>query len=251
MTEIIGDITERLLIDAGIGAGMRVLDVGCGRGDVSLLAARLVGEQGKVLGVDRDAVPLAAARTRARDLGLSNANFVEGDLSTFPLEIGLYDAIVGRRVLMYLPDPIAAVRRLASALRPGGLIIFQEHDSAMVPGRLTLLPLHERVHMWIWQTVQREGADIHIGFNLSSVFAQAGLAVEQVRAEAIVQTPKAHYAIGATVRAMLPRIVQQGIATEEEIDIDTLDQRLIEECENTGATFVGDMVFGAWARKPR
>ncbi|MBI3714516.1 MAG: class I SAM-dependent methyltransferase, partial [Betaproteobacteria bacterium] len=198
-------MTERLLVDAGISTGMRVLDVGCGRGDVSLLVARLVGEQGHVLGVDRDARPLAAAQERARELGLSNITFAEGDLCALSPEHGPFDAAVGRRVLMYQPDPVDAVRRLTRALRPGGIVIFQEHDSTMA-GCLTPLPLHERVHGWIWHTVEREGANIHMGFDLPSVLARAGLTVEQVRAEAIVQTPKAHYAVGAVVRAMLPRI---------------------------------------------
>ena len=243
-------MAERLLADAGIAVGMRVLDVGCGRGDVSLMIARLVGEQGRVLGIDRDARPLAAARERAGELDLSNVAFAEGDLCALSPEHGSFDAVVGRRVLMYQPDPAHAVRQFARALRPGGLVVFQEHDATMTPGRLTPLPLHERVHEWVWRTVEREGADIHMGFHLPSVLAQAGLAVEQVRAEAVVQTPGTHYPAGAIVRAMLPRIVQHGVATEEEVDVDTLDQRLIEEREKANAAYVGDMVFSAWARKP-
>jgi SAM-dependent methyltransferase len=250
MADIVGAMTERLLVDAGMGAGMRVLDAGCGRGDVSFLAARLVGEQGEVLGVDRDAHSLAAARERARDLGLSNISFSEGDLCALSPQHDIFDAVVGRRVLMYQPAPVDAVCQLARALRPGGLVIFQEHDSTMTPGRLTPLPLHERVHEWIWRTVEREGANIHMGFDLPSTFAQAGLVVEHVRAEAIVQTPKARYPVEAIVRAMLSRIVQQSVATEVEVDIDTLDRRLAEELEKANATYIGDMVFGAWARKP-
>jgi ubiquinone/menaquinone biosynthesis C-methylase UbiE len=250
MADIVGGMTERLLVDAGIGVGMRVVDVGCGRGDVSFLVARLVGEQGQVLGVDRDPRPLATARERARELDVSSVTFVEGDFCALLPEHGQFDGAVGRRVLMYQPDPVEAVRQLAAALRPGGLVVFQEHDSAMVPASLTPLPLHERVHGWIWRTVEREGANVHMGFDLASVLEQAGLTVEQVRAEAIVQTPKAHHATGTIVRAMLPRIVQQGVASEEEINVDTLDQRLVEERQRANATYVGDMVFGAWARKP-
>lgn len=250
MADIVGAMTERLLVDAGIGAGMRVIDAGCGRGDVSILVARLVGEHGLVLGVDRDAHPLAAARERARDLGLSNITFAVSDLCALSPDHGAFDAVVGRRVLMYQPDPVDDVRQLVRALRPGGLVIFQEHDSTMTPGRLTPLPLHERVHGWIWRTVEREGANIHMGFDLPFVLARVGLAVEHVRAEAIVQTPEMRYPVVAIVRAMLPRIVQQSVATEEEVDIDTLDRRLAEELEKANATYISDMVFGAWARKP-
>lgn len=72
----------------------------------------------------------------------------------------------------------------------------------------------------------------------------------QVRAEALVQTPLLRHPMGAIVRAMLPRIVQHGIATAEETDAEALDERLLEEQRAVNATCVGDMVFGAWARKP-
>jgi hypothetical protein len=71
-----------------------------------------------------------------------------------------------------------------------------------------------------------------------------GFSVEHVRAEATVQTPGAprHWAI-------LPRIMKQGVATEVEIDIDTLDRRLDEERTSTNGTYVGNVKLGAWARK--
>lgn len=250
MADLGSDITERLLLDAGIGEGMRVLDVGCGAGAVSFLIARLVGERGEVLGVDRDPRPLDMARKRASELGLSRVAFVESDLGALSPEHGQFDAAVARRVLMYQPDAVEAVRRIASALRPGGLIVFQEHDASMVPASTVPLPLHKRAHGWMWRTVEREGANLHMGFDLASVLEQAGLVVERVRAEAIVQTPHEHYPIGPILRAMLPRILQHGVASEEEIDADTIDQRLIEERRSARATYIGDMVFGAWARKP-
>lgn len=250
MADTGSEMTERLLIDAGVSSGMRALDVGCGRGDVSFLVARLVGEQGRVLGVDRDSRALATARERASELGLSRVTFAESDLSALSPEHGEFDCVVGRRVLMYQPDPVEAIRRLAGALRPGGVIVFQENDALIGPTSRVPLPLHERVHGWMWRTVAREGANIHMGFDLASVLEQAGLLVEQVRAEAIVQTPEAHRAVGPILRAMLPRIVQHGVATEEELGFDTIDERLVEERRKANATYIGDIVFGAWARKP-
>jgi ubiquinone/menaquinone biosynthesis C-methylase UbiE len=250
MADIRDEMTERLLVDAGIGAGMRVIDVGCGAGAVSFRIARLVGERGQVLGVDRNPQPLALAREQARELNLSNVTFIEGDFSALSSEHGQFDAAVGRRVLMYQPDPVHAVRQLAAALRPGGLVIFQEQDRAMVPASVARLPLHQRVYEWMWRTVEREGADLHMGFNLAPVLEQAGLTVEQIRAEAVVQTPKSYYSVERIIRAMLPRIIERGVATEQELDVEALDQRLLEERQRANATFIGDMVFGAWARKP-
>jgi ubiquinone/menaquinone biosynthesis C-methylase UbiE len=72
MAKLGDDFARRLLIDAGIAARMRVLDIGCGAGDMALVAAELVGEQGEVVGVDREAGPLVTGRDRARERRLSN-----------------------------------------------------------------------------------------------------------------------------------------------------------------------------------
>ena len=71
-----------------------------------------------------------------------------------------------------------------------------------------------------------------------------------VRAEAIVQTPDRPYPAGAIIRAIQHRIVSLGVASAAEIDIETLDERLAAERMRTNATYVPDMMFGAWARKP-
>ena len=93
-----------------------------------------------------------------------------------------------------------------------------------------------------------------MGFELASVLEEAGLVVEEVRAEAVIHTARAHakghHSIGTIVRFMVPRIVAQGVATEGELDVATLDERLLEERTRANAVFISDMMFGAWARKP-
>ena len=249
MSPNVNTITERLLIDAGISTGMRVLDVGCGSGEVSLILASMVGSSGEVLGIDRDEKSIVVARERVQGLNLSNVTFLKSELSEPLPEFGLFDAAVGRRILMYLPNPVDTIRHIKTALQPAGVLVFQESDSTMVPGRLKSLPLHEQVNDWIWRTVEREGANIHMGFDLPSTFEQAGLVVESIRAEAIIQGQNTHYPLATIVRAMLPRIIQHGVATETEIDIETLDQRLKEE-RPPSLVYVSDMTFGVWARKP-
>ncbi len=249
MNKVAELFTERLLRDAEITSGMSVLDIGCGRGDVSFLVAPLVGEHGRVLGIDRDQPSLVAARERAVASALPNVTFAEGDFSMPSVVDGSFDAVVGRRVLMYQPDTKEALWMLSRVLRPGGLIVFQEHDATVGPVSLTLLPLQARVREWIWRTVQREGADIHMGFHLESVLTETGFRVEQLRAEAVVQTRTQSHPIAHIVRLMLPRIVGQGVATEAEIDIETLQDRLMAEREAAKTTYIGELIFGAWARK--
>lgn len=246
---------ERLLIDAGIGEGMHVLDVGCGHGAVTQLAAGLVGSRGRVVGVDRAAAALAHAR--AHVLGPAELSFIEADIDALPAELGPFDAIIGRRVLMYLRDPGASLRRLAEQLRPGGVVVFQEKDASMVPASTVALPLHERVHGLIWGTVEREGASLRMGLELPAALERAGLQVEHVRGEALMHTPTqpeqlaAHSAeLAMIARYMIPRIVAAGVAAQDELEFGELEQQLTDELVRTKASWIGDMVFGAWARKP-
>lgn len=132
---LIAPMTERLFRDAGITPGMRVLDVGSGVGDVALLAGRLVGPHGSVVGVDIDGSALQTARARAGRLGLQNLTFIEADVRS--ADTGThFDAAVGRLVLGYLADPAEALRAIAERVRPGGIVAFQELDlDPAVPSR--------------------------------------------------------------------------------------------------------------------
>src|SRR4051794_7028381 len=77
------DLTYDVLRCAGLQPGMRVLDAGCGAGDVSLIAARMVGPTGAVLGIDRAAEPLDLARSRTAAAGLHWVGFAQAELTAF------------------------------------------------------------------------------------------------------------------------------------------------------------------------
>src|SRR5215470_12821347 len=80
---ILAPITEQLLRRAGVGAGMRIVDFGCGVGDVSMIAARLVGARGEVTGIDIDEAALSIARQRALEHGLPNITFLQTNVLEF------------------------------------------------------------------------------------------------------------------------------------------------------------------------
>lgn len=242
------DFTYRLLVDGGIKKDMRVLDVGCGTGDVSVMVAELMGKSGEIIGVDISENSLVTARNVVKQNQLSNIQFIHADIARLPYDLGDFDAIVGRRVLMYQKDAVNSIKSLLPFLKPDGILIFQESDCMAASISTTSMPLHTLVQSWIWDTVVKEGGNIHIGMNLYSIMKQAGLKIGQIRAEAILQTYESGSDLAWVTKMMLKRITQLGIATEEEIDIDTLDERLQNEREESNNVFIRDMAFGVWAK---
>jgi SAM-dependent methyltransferase len=116
-------INDPLLAAAGIGAGDHVLDVGCGTGQFTRLAARRA-EPGQVTGIDLSAPMLARARARASEECLANVAFEQGDAQVHPFPAGDYDLAVSRGGVMFFGDHVAAFANIGRALRPGGRLVF-------------------------------------------------------------------------------------------------------------------------------
>jgi ubiquinone/menaquinone biosynthesis C-methylase UbiE len=113
-------VTRALLEQTRLQPGDAVLDVGSGYGEPGISAATAVAPDGNVTCVDISADMLAFARTRARNAGVTNVAFVEADIETFQLGPASLDAVLSRATMMYLSDPQETLRRLHTALRPGG-----------------------------------------------------------------------------------------------------------------------------------
>ena len=246
--------TERMLRAAGIGPRMRVLDVGCGMGDVSFLVAELVGPSGSVVGIDLDADALAVAEQRRVTMKLANISFVRGDFRSAALG-GEFDAAVGRLVLMYQADPTDALRAIAGRLRPDGIIAFQEPALGALAWQPPELPLFASVVTWMREVFARSGAHMNVGWELYWRMRDAGLVPHPVPLGEVplgVGPESAAYDRYATLaQSLQPKIIEYGLATEAEIDIETLEQRLREEAMAARATiplFSGVLV-GQWARK--
>jgi ubiquinone/menaquinone biosynthesis C-methylase UbiE len=133
-----------LLAEAGIGTGMKVLDVGSGAGDVAVLAADLVGPSGSVVGVDANSAVLERARERVRATGRTNVAFVCGDLHDVAVDDD-FDAVVGRAVLGHQADPPETLRSVTRHLRRGGIVAFQEIQIMGEPWDVSPSPLHKQM----------------------------------------------------------------------------------------------------------
>lgn len=115
-------ISYRLVGDARLRAGHRVLDLGCGTGYPAILAAQAVGGHGSVVALDLSEGMLAVAKRKARDLGLTNIQFQAEDVMALPFEPASFDAVLSRFCLMFLPDIPMAVNKVSRVLRPGGYL---------------------------------------------------------------------------------------------------------------------------------
>jgi len=245
---LIDPVTRRFFDEAGIEQGMRVLDVGCGAGDTSRLFAEMVGETGSVVGVDRAAAAIAAARARAE--GLANLSFLEGDPSEMRFD-RQFDAVVGRYVLMFQRDPAAMLRALASHVRPGGLIAFHELTYEGVSSSPPLA-IFDQVWRWNAETTRLYGAKTNMGDRLYAAFVTAGLPAPTLRAESLWGK-----AAGAAdvllrtrnlIRSLMPEIVRLGVATREEVGLETLLERMEREAAAVAGVVVGPLEVGAWCR---
>jgi len=246
-------VTRRFFREAGIDSGMRVLDVGSGSGDVAFASAELVGPEGEVVGVDVNGEILETARGRAKEAGLNNVTFMEGDARTLDLA-GEFDAVTGRLVLMYMADPADALSDLATRLRPGGIVAFQELDftpyqSLAHPDT----PLMDKMINWVIQVFRRSGAHTEMGLDLYGAFVDAGLPEPVLDWTAPVGGPSTwlgYEYVASSFRSLLPLIEEYGIATSEEVGVETIAARLREEVFAAKRPVMLPPHVTAWARVP-
>lgn len=242
--------SAHLLRLAGITAGMRVLDVGCGAGEVSVLLAELVGPDGAVVGVDVNPAVLEVAGARAAEAGLENVSFVEADLAGLRLDEP-FDALVGRLILLHLKEPAATVRALSGLVRSGGVVSFQEFSMTRARS-VPPVPLVTRIRDWIMGVYRATGSDPDLGERVASILGEAGLTVEGAAAAGLAGTAGSvmpEYWT-ATLRSLLPMVLAHGQATEAEVDIDTVAERITRELEAAGAVLWLPEMAAAWARVP-
>jgi len=249
--ELFDPLTERVFRTAGLRRGMRVLDLGSGAGDVALLAAKLVGREGEVVGIERDPAAVASAMTRIAEAELTNLRIVEGDVQTFDGVADGFNAVVGRLVLMYLRDPAAALRRAAGLLRPGGLVCFHEGDMAY-DWAAPMTPLWAQMREWFLAVLQRAGANSRMGLSLYPTFVAAGLPPPEMQLECAVGGGDRAFAWAwvNVMRGVLPLMGRFDIATAAELHADTLAERLLAEVTAAQGIVVSPPMIGAWARLP-
>ena len=238
--------TERLFRLAGIGPGQRVLELGSGVGDVSLILARLVGESGEVVGVERAPRSIARASARMRELGLTQVRYVQADVLSLPEE-QLFDAGVGRYILMYMKDPAAVLRDVARHVRPGGVIAFLDTSFRTFLEACEDLPLWREAAKVMTEAFRRSGANTEMGAQLREAFVGAGLPEPETETYTLTGTERW---MSDCLISLRPQIDVLGIPAGHLGDLNTLQQRLMDELAFQGHSLPPPEMMGAWARVP-
>jgi SAM-dependent methyltransferase len=239
--------TRVILKAAGVGAGMRILDLGSGAGDVAFVAADLVGPAGEVVGLDRSQDAVARANLRAGLRGFANVRFIAGDILE-PVAAGPFDAIVSRLVLMYVSNAASVLRTQSHQLRPGGIVVPIEFD---LPSARSLppTPLVAQALSWLNETFTRAGVETSLGTRLWTVVADAGLrpvGMIGIQPHFGPADPDGPLLLTGIVRAVLPLMERTGVATAADVGLETLQQRLRDELATAQAVFAHPTLLSAW-----
>jgi ubiquinone/menaquinone biosynthesis C-methylase UbiE len=225
---ILRPITERLLREAGVKEGMRVLDLGCGPGDVSFLAAEMVGPSGSVLGIDQAHEAVAAAKDGARHNGIKNVDFEVTTVEAFTSSVR-FDAAVGRYVLFHQSDPTAFIRHVMRHIEPNGVIAMHEISPRHRFRSYPTVPEWDKTGDWLTAAFHPDNPGRDAATRLVEHFVTAGLPCPMLFTEIPTgggEDSPLYAWTAETVRSVIAVLAASAIATEDEISIDTLEDRL-------------------------
>jgi ubiquinone/menaquinone biosynthesis C-methylase UbiE len=207
--------TTQLLDRVGLIRGMKCLDMGCGGGHVTILMARTVGPEGRVIGTDTDAKILALAREDAKAAKATNVEFQQQDACA-SLWHNEFNVAYARFLLSHLNEPGNCLATLAEACLPEGTIVIEDTDFA---GSFCYPPCaaYDRYKELYQELVERRGGDSNIGPKLPAMLRRAGLRGVQLN---VIQPAHIHgegkLMAPLTMARISDALTAEGLATEIE-----------------------------------
>lgn len=232
----------------GVAPGWRCLDLGCGSGGMLELLSGRAGPSGRVVALDADAVLLEHARAHARERGLGNVEFVQGDAYRTELPRGSFDLVHVRFVASTAGRPRELIREAVALARPGGVVALQEPDTST----LKCFPPHDawdRLAQVLEQVFACAGGDVRLAQNLYQLVRRAGL--EEVRYRPFLvgfraDEPMADY-LPATIESVRGTILRHKLMDEAELNATLAACRRHLADPGTISTYV--TVAQVWGRR--
>jgi len=246
LDRIFGPGTRDLLAATGLALGMRVAEIGCGTGQTALWTAAQVSPHGSVVAVDASGEQLRVAATSAGKNGIRNVSFHQASAYDLGLPEQSFDLVYARFLLCHLDDPAKAVNRMRSILKPGGVLVCEDHDDGGIftepPSRAykRLVEISDAVN-------RARGLDSYMGLKLPALFRAAGFSHPNVRINQLTclhGEEKKFWEI--TLREATPAIVAAGAATPGELESICREMQVIANDESTLVMLA--RVTQVWAR---
>jgi len=245
--EVYGPGTEALLKRVGLREGMRVVEIGCGSGNISCWVAQQVGPSGSVVGVDISQGQVEEARKQAESLNLRNIEFQVADAYAPRLPEGTFDIVYCRLVLMHLTRPKAGLEAMRLLARPGGHVVCEEMDLACwicdppAEAMTQFFTLNEALG-------QRRAENYCLGASLHWLFREVGFARPEVGTNfTLALRGEQKRLLGMTFVQFAPELVAEGLATQEEVDRVAAGLFTLADDETT--LFGFPLIAQVWAKR--
>jgi SAM-dependent methyltransferase len=239
---------------ANIQTGATVLDLGCGPLGALAALANVVGRDGTVIGVDASARALEKARSLLPPSAFPQVRLVEADVNEVTLErLGVdgADLAYSRLMLLHQADPVRTLRRMATLLRPGGVLIAHEASDLLshAPGSEPHVPAMTRVWELVIAAARSRGADTGFARRGKACLEAAGFDVDSHRMYAVHYPPEVGYAIPRiALHSLRPSLAEHQLATEEELA--QLDRDLELATKAPGVQWVTSPMMFEWIGRP-
>lgn len=240
-----GPSTDRLLVQAGVSTGMRVVDFGCGTGNVTRQLARIVGSLGHVTGLDASLDQLKLAEQQTLEAGIHHASFKEANVYESGLPQATFDVAYARLILCHLQRPHDMLREMMRLLRPGGTMICEDLDI----GSLASDPpsdAYARIVELSVKTAQARGVDYQLGAKLFQCFRSVGLHPEINVVQPAYSRGEEKRVWEYTFLEAAPQMVSAGLTTQEEVE--RLKRELASVAANPDILVYQTRFVQAWAR---
>jgi 2-polyprenyl-3-methyl-5-hydroxy-6-metoxy-1,4-benzoquinol methylase len=243
--EVYGPGTEALFRRVGLRAGQRVVEIGCGSGNIACWVARQVAPHGSVMALDIAADQVEQARQQAQTQGLQNIEFQVADAYAPRLPEGSFDLVYCRLVLSHLTRPAAALAAMRALARPGGLVVCEEID---IGCWLCDPPAAAMDRFFKLNAVlgERRGENFCLGASLHRLFHEVGFVRPEVGVNfALALRGEGKRLLGMTFAEFAPELVQEGLASQEETDRVTAELMTLADDETV--LFGFPLVVQVWA----